>query len=106
MTRKDRVSQAKPLRVALAGAVAFVLVLLFAAGAKGFGDLDSVRQRETVLEQRIDRARSEIERLRYRLVLLREDPMTLERLAREELGMVRPNDVVIVLPPDDAAGSK
>ena len=37
-------------------------------------------------------------------MLLREDPMTLERLAREELGMVRPDDVVIVLLPDEAAG--
>ena len=51
-------------------------------------------------------SQARVERLRFRLVLLREDPMTLERLAREELGMVRPNDVVIVLLPDDAAGSK
>ena len=84
--------------MALLGAAGFVVVLLLTAGAKGCRDLDLVRERETVLEQRILRTEAEVGRLERRVLLLRGDPMTLELTAREELGMVRPEDVVIVLP--------
>ena len=91
-------TQSKSLRVALGGAVAFVLVLLLTAGAKGWRDLSRAHQREDVLEQRIDRSEEGIGRLERRLELLRDDPVTLERLARQELEMVRPSEFVIVLP--------
>jgi len=90
--------QARPLRLAIGGAVAFVLTLMVMAGAKGCTDLRAVRERKTVLEERIGVAESEITRLRHHLDRLRDDPVTLERVAREQLGMVDPRDVVIVLP--------
>ena len=84
-------------RAAFGIAVAFVAVLLVTAGAKGCRDLESVRDREAILQGRIASSESEIERLERRLELLRSDPDTLERLAREQLGMVRPGEKVIVL---------
>ena len=98
MSPNRRSTPAKPLRVALAGAAGFLMILLLTAGAKGCRDLDVVHQREALLGQRVHRTQIEIERLERRVTLLKEDPMTLERMAREELGMVRPKDVVIVLP--------
>ena len=59
------------------------MVLLITAGAKGCGDLESVHDREGVLEQRVADFESEIVRLERRLDLLRDDPDTLERVARE-----------------------
>jgi len=88
----------RSLLVPLVGAICFVLVLLLTAGAKGCRDLEVVHEREALLEGRIVRTEAEVARLERRLDLLRDDPMTLELLAREELGMVRPGDVVIVLP--------
>ena len=89
-------------RVALGVAIGFVLVLLATAAAKAWGDLSAVRGRERVLEERITDSEAEIERLRGRLELLRDDPDTLERLARRELGMIRPGEKVIVLPEEPA----
>lgn len=89
--------QARGFRVALGIALAFVVVLLGTASVKGWGDLEAVRARESVLEGRVTDSVAEIERLERRLLLLRDDPATLERLAREELGMVRPGEKVIVL---------
>ena len=48
--------------------------------------------------------------LRERIDRIENDPAMLERLAREDLGLVREGDVVIVLPeedeqPQDAASS-
>ena len=94
---ESTVAQVTGFRAALTIAVGFVAVLLVTAGAKGYRDLESVRNREAVLQGRIASSESEIERLERRLELLRSDPDTLERLAREELGMVRPGEKVIVL---------
>jgi cell division protein FtsB len=92
--------QSLPLRLALGGAVIFVSGLLLTAGAKSYRDLQIVRQREAELAVRIAASEERLEEQRHRLQLLREDPATLERLAREELGLVREDDLVFVLPSD------
>ena len=79
----------------------FVSALLATAGAKGYRDLQIVRQREAELAVRIAASEERLEEQRHRLELLREDPATLERLAREELGLVGKDDIVFVLPPSD-----
>ncbi len=89
----------RPLTLAAVG----VLVLLLAvAGVKSYRDLESVRREETVLQEKVDATRHRIDALKHRVERLRDDPATLERLAREELGMVKPEDVVFVLPAGDA----
>jgi cell division protein FtsB len=92
-----------PLRLAFGGAVIFVSGLLATAGAKSYRDLQVIRQREAELAVRIAASEERLEDQRHRLQLLREDPATLERLAREELGLVRSDDIVFVLPPGDPA---
>ena len=73
-------------------------MLLAVAGLKGSRDLEAARERLDVLERRIQETRRRNQELKRSIQLLQDDPATLERLAREELGMVRPSDVVIVLP--------
>jgi cell division protein FtsB len=90
--------QSLPVRLAFGGAVIFVSGLLATAGAKSYRDLQIVRQREAALAVRIAASEERLEELRHRLQLLREDPATLERLAREELGLVGKDDLVFVLP--------
>jgi len=91
-TRPDSV------RSVLGAAVLLALALLAVAGVKSHRDLAAARARERELATTIDATRGRIGRLRGRIERLRDDPGTLERLAREDLGLVRPNDVVIVLP--------
>jgi cell division protein FtsB len=90
-------------RPLLWGSVAFLLALPALAGGKSYRDLAAVRERESELQTQLSATESEIESFERRLERLRRDPVALERLAREELGMVRPGDVVIVLPPDELA---
>lgn len=91
----------RPARPVLWGTVLFLLALLALAGSKSYRDLTAVRQREGDLEHRLGATRAEIAAVEHRLDRLRHDPVTLERLAREELSMVKPGDVVIVLPPEE-----
>jgi cell division protein FtsB len=82
----------------LGGVVLLFVILLGAAGLKSWRDLTAAQAREKQLESRIESAHSGIDRLRGRIDRLRSDPATLERLAREDLGLVEPRDVVIELP--------
>jgi cell division protein FtsB len=89
-----------PLRALLYTAGAIVLVALAGAGWKSYRDLAAARAREALLEERIRQTGARVGELRGRIERLRDDPVTLERLAREELGMVKPGDVVVVFPPE------
>ena len=78
--------------------VGALVLALAGAGFQGYRDLISARARAQLLAQRKAETEQRVADLRQRIELLRHDPVTLERLAREELGMVRPEDVVIVFP--------
>jgi cell division protein FtsB len=54
-------------------------------------NLDQVRNELTVLSTENDALRKEIDNLRY-------DPATIERIAREQLKLVKPGEVVLVSP--------
>jgi cell division protein FtsB len=82
----------------LGAAVLFFSVLLVFASVKSHRDLVAARDHRRDLERTIRETRERNEVLRGRIERLRRDPDTLEGLAREQLGMVRPNDLVIVLP--------
>jgi len=81
-------------------AVSALLVAMAFAGGRSLRDLGKARARAAELTTEISEAESRIDELEQRIELLRDDPVTLERLAREELGLVRPGDLVIVLPPE------
>ena len=67
---------------------------------RGFRDLSLAKAREAELERSIELTGVEIDRLQRHVERLRSDPVLLERLAREELGMVRPGEVVVIVAPE------
>ena len=76
-----------------------VFALLAIAALKSYRDLAPARAREHLLETQHRRdPRRAARGCALRIDRLRHDPGMLERLAREDLGMVRPGDVVIELP--------
>ena len=87
-----------PLRSLLVAVVVFLALLLATFGLKSYRDLAAVRGRERVLLAEIAGTEERIARLKHRIESLKNDPVMLDRVARESLGLVRPEDVVIVLP--------
>jgi cell division protein FtsB len=79
-------------------AAALVLALLAAAGVKSHQDLAAARGRESTLRASIASTEASVRDLRRRVERLRDDPVLLERIAREDLGWIRPGDVVVVFP--------
>ena len=92
----------RPLR-SLVSAMVVVLVLVLATVAlTGWRDLAAARAREKALAAEVASAEARIEEAKRRIARLQADPVTLDRIAREELGLVSPQDVVVVLPPPAA----
>lgn len=80
-------------------AASFLAIVITVAGAKSYKDLTASRVHESELRQRVETTRQQIEALQREVERLSDDPATLERVAREELGLVAPDDLVVVLPP-------
>jgi cell division protein FtsB len=96
--RPDAPARSDSFRPVLGATVLLVFALLAIAALKSNRDLQAARSRVRMLKEKIAASRAESERLRVRIDRLRHDPGMLERLAREDLGMVRPRDVIIELP--------
>jgi cell division protein FtsB len=89
----------------LGGAV----LLLLVAGLAVYGWQGMVRVRELraelrALERENVALREQAQRLTQVIDRLRNDPAYLERIAREERGMVRPGETVLKFPSRDKAG--
>ncbi len=74
------------------------VVFLALAGAKGQRDVALATERRAALETELDETNERIRELERTIDRLRGDPVLLERLARERLGLAAPDDVVLVLP--------
>jgi cell division protein FtsB len=102
VTPPDSAAAAAPQRerspYLLALAVIAVLVAVGAAAVRSWHDLAEQRAHETELAAEITRTETAVHELEERNRRLEADPVTLERLARRELGLVRPDDLVVVFP--------
>jgi cell division protein FtsB len=78
--------------VCLAGSVAAVL------GEGGYVDMLRLRAEIASMQADIEQYETEVDRLQSELHALREDPLALERIAREQLGLVRRDEIDFLLP--------
>lgn len=75
--------------------IALVVGSIF--GDKGVLQVWEQRERTAELERQVDALRLENARLAEEIRALRSDARTLERLAREQLGLARPGETVFLL---------
>ncbi|MFH1996568.1 MAG: septum formation initiator family protein [Candidatus Omnitrophota bacterium] len=71
--------------------LAIALAILFFPGFSKYQEL-KVRNRE--LEERIRRSEQENRTLREQAKLLKDDPVAIERAAREKMGLVRDGEIL------------
>ena len=73
-------------------------------GDRGILNLIDKRRRVETLRAELDGLRAENGRLAAEIAALRTSPRAIERLAREELGLARPDETVFFIREEDAAG--
>lgn len=96
----------RPLRSLLSAVVVFLVLLLATFGLRGYQELSQARARERALAAEVAASEERIAALRARITRLQDDPVALDRAAREELGFVAKDDVVLVLPEQPAPAPK
>ena len=79
--------------------VALVVGSVF--GDRGLLSLIEMRRQVQSLGQEVETLRAENARLVGDIAALRQSPRAIERLAREELGLARPDEVVFLIREDD-----
>jgi cell division protein FtsB len=79
------------------GFVAIVLVVDALVGNRGLLETMRARRQYAELAADLARTRRENERLREGIKRLRDDPATIESVAREKLGLIRDGEVVFIL---------
>ena len=68
-----------------------------------FGDQGLIRWRQTqkqslLVMEDVRLVKNRIQRIKDEIVLLEKDPMALEEVARRELGMVYPDEILCIVP--------
>ncbi len=81
-------------RLRLAAILLLLLVVASVAGNRGLLRLYRMHQTKVALEREITQLRSANAALAEEVRALRTDPSRLEAIAREELGLVKPGDLV------------
>jgi cell division protein FtsB len=70
-------------------------------GAHGFLAMRRTQRQIAEITGNIDRLNRENTALADQVQSLKTDPKAIERIAREEMGLARPGEVIIKLPPPD-----
>ncbi len=101
LARRARALRVLPLALVMIGAVGMPTLLVKSGGLARLGELS--RERETV-EVEISRLARRVAELEARSRAARDDPRAVERAARDQLGLVRTNEVVFQFTPRPAVG--
>jgi len=100
----------KQHRIVIGGGIGYFLLLslLAMAGERGFFEVYQFNRHLQHVESRIQALEVENERMRLQLTGLRSDPYQIEKLAREDLGLVRPDEIIFEIVdgrPEDSSWS-
>ena len=83
--------------------LAFLVLAIF---VPSYSTMQDLRTRNIELQQQIDRLKIENKQLAQEKHLLEDDPVYLERVAREKMGIVKEGEVVYRLMPENAPDSE
>jgi cell division protein FtsB len=89
---------------ALRGVMAAAAVLLLLYGGNSLARVWHMKREVETLERDIAGLRDETQRLSRTIEGLRNNPDEIERLAREALGLVKPGERILKLPPSTPGG--
>ncbi|MCA9597517.1 MAG: septum formation initiator family protein [Myxococcales bacterium] len=89
--RRVLAQRALPLAILVVAVVAVPVMILSPTGVQR---LESLRQERERADDEISRLSKEIEQLRAEVKRIKRDPSAVERVARDELGLVRQTEVV------------
>ena len=89
--RRRLVERVLPLGLLALAAISVPVMIL---SSSGLGRLEALREEKRRTDQAISQLSQQIRQLRAEVLRVRSDPAAVERVARDELGLVRKTEVV------------
>ena len=86
----------------LSGVLTIVFLISFFFSDRGIAELQVARRRVAELQSEINKLEAENARLKREIASARNSTYSIEKIAREDLGMSRSGEVVYMLPPTTA----
>ena len=86
-------------RALRAATLAVIALAILGFGGQSLGRLWNMKREVDGLEREIAALRAETDRVSASVTRLRSDPDSIEQIAREELGLIKPGERVLKLPP-------
>jgi cell division protein FtsB len=83
--------------VLLSGVLTIVFLISFFFSQEGISELQQARQRVAELQQDIERLRAENQKLAEQISNLRNSTFSVEKIAREDLGMAKDGEITYVV---------
>jgi cell division protein FtsB len=83
--------------ICMAGSLAAVV------GKGGYVDMQRLRGEIAELQADVEGRQTAVRKLQREVLLLESDPMARERVAREQLGLVRPGEIDFLLPREESS---
>lgn len=99
ITPEKRRRAKRYLWISACGLALLVLVVHEIAGENGYLARRQRRVQIETLRQEIEKLQQDNLRLNQQIKALRSDPHAIEELAREQLRLARPGEVIVTLPP-------
>lgn len=90
--------------VMLSGVLTLVFLISWIFSEQGISELQRSRARVQAMEAEITRLQAENKRLAAEIESLKRSTFAVERIAREDLSMSRPGEIVYMLPPERPSG--
>ncbi|MGE0155656.1 MAG: septum formation initiator family protein [Geobacter sp.] len=81
-----------------AGCLAFILFFTV-FGERGLLRIYEMRQEKRRIDDKVTELKTENDQLRTEIAALHNDRYYLERIARKDLGLVKPNEIIYQFPP-------
>ncbi len=86
------------MALAVFGLLTVAMLLLAVFNEKGAIEVHARADKLTTIESEINKLETDNKNLTSEIQSLRSDPNTIEKLAREELKLVKPGEIVLVTP--------
>ena len=86
-------------RALRAGTLAVIALAILGFGGQSLSRFWTMKREVDGLEREIAALRVETDRVSASVARLRSDPNAIEQIAREELGLIKPGERVLKLPP-------
>ena len=105
-TRGSRLNGRVTLKavVLLSGVIVVVFLISFLFSKGGISELQQSRLRVVEIQQEVERLRAENQKLSEQINSLRESTFSVEKIAREDLGMAKDGEIVYVLDDEEPSG--